>query len=65
MISEVLRWGAGVGGGEARFDQITVPIRIRKDRPEQTMQTQIRRRRTMSRVYNVCHSSSNFTQIHT
>ena len=45
-----------------RFDQITVyTLRIRKGRPEQTVKTLIRRRRTrrLIRVYIVCHSSSN------
>ena len=47
----------------ARNKTFTVfTIYIRTDRPEQTVETQMRRRRTrrLIWVYTVCHSSSNF-----
>ena len=52
--------GGGVKGG--RFNQITIlTLRIRKDRPGLSKQSQTQLRR--HRVYTVCHSSSNFTHI--
>ena len=46
--------------------QTLFTLRVRIDRPEQTVQTQIRRQRTrrLIRVYTVCYSSSNFSTHH-
>ena len=49
------------------FDRTTVfTLCIQTDSPEHTAYTQIRRHRTrrLIRVYTVCHSSINFTNIH-
>ena len=61
------RGGSRMVSERVQFDQITVlTLCIRKDKPEQTVKTQIRRRKTrrLIRVYTVCPSSSNFKHIH-
>ena len=55
-----------ISEGWGRFDQTTVlTLCIRKDSPEQTVYTQIRRcwTRRLIRVYTVCHPSNNFKHI--
>ena len=67
-----IQYDVNFGGGSSmiskgiRFDKITVLTRrIRKERPELKVKTQIRRHRTRSliKIYPVCHPLSNFTYI--
>ena len=50
-------------GGGSRLLNFHTSLRVRTDRFEQTVQTQITTRRLIW-VYTVCHTSSDFTPIH-
>ena len=63
----MIRGGSRLISKGARFDQIAVlTLRVRTDRPEPTVNTQIRRCKTRSliRVYTVCYTPSNSSRKH-